>query len=90
MGRAIVFVVFMVALFPVARTLWFSEVPAWRYWLGLAIGAIIGWSLDVWRTKSISPESNHAIGLCVFALASACVVWTTWKAARSGSEKIAR
>jgi hypothetical protein len=80
-GRAIAFVAFMAAFFPVARYLWFREVAVWRYWLGLAGGALLGWSLDVWRS-TISPETNHAIGLTVFALATACLVWASWKTAR--------
>jgi hypothetical protein len=35
-GRTLAFIVCFVALFPLARTLWFVNMPVWRYWAGLA------------------------------------------------------
>lgn len=80
-GRTVSFVAFMTAFFPVARSLWFARVPAWRYWVGLAAGALVGWGLDVWRT-SLTEDTNRLVGLTVVALATGCLLYGTLKAAR--------
>lgn len=85
-GRTLVFVAFSTAFYPVARVLWFSQVPAWRYWLGLGLGALLGWSLDLWRTSGgLSEDTNHLAGLIVAVLATAALLYGAWKGAhRSG------
>lgn len=85
-GRALSFVAFMTAFFPVARTLWFAHVPAWRYWVALPFGVLVGWGLDVWRTSHLTEGTNRLVGLTVVALATGCLLFGTWRAAR-GSKR---
>lgn len=81
-GRTLMFVAFSAAFYPVARALWLAEVPAWRYWLGVGLGALVGWSLDVWRAGGgLSYGANQWIGVMVAALATAGLLYGTWKAA---------
>ncbi len=65
-GRTLGFLAFGVALFPVARHLWFADVPPWRYWAGLAVGCAIAWGLDAWRTAAgWSDRANLTAGLAI-------------------------
>lgn len=81
-GRTLVFVAFSAAFYPVARALWLAELPAWRYWAGVGLGALVGWSLDAWRTGGgLSQGANQWIGVIVAALATAGVLYAAAKAA---------
>lgn len=81
-GRTLVFLAFSAAFYPVARSLWLAEVPAWRYWAGVGLGALVGWGLDAWRTGgALSQGANQWIGAIVAALATAAVLYGAWKAA---------
>lgn len=82
-GRTLVFVAFSAAFYPVARELWLAQVPAWRYWLGVGLGTLVGWSIDVWRTSGgLSDDANQWAGLIVAALATAGVLYGAWKMAQ--------
>jgi hypothetical protein len=81
LGRAIQFVAFWIALYPVARLLWLGTTTAWRWWAGLALGALVGWSLDTWRL-GLSADTNSRIGILVFGLATMAPIIWLWTARR--------
>jgi hypothetical protein len=66
-GLAVVFVAFGIAMYPLARVLWFASMPAWRYWLGLTVGTVVGWIVDTWRRESISDATNQLLAMIVVA-----------------------
>ncbi|CAN5521020.1 hypothetical protein BH23ACI1_BH23ACI1_03050 [soil metagenome] len=79
-GRTFAFAAFWIALYPLATTLWFSQVPAWRFWAALGVGAAIGWSLDTWRTAGgMSSDANHLIARLVFASATVALLYGLWR-----------
>ena len=82
-GRTIVFAAFWIALYPLARLVWFSGVPAWRYWAALGIGAAVGLSLDAWRTGgALDDGANRVAGYVTFALATVALLWAAWRSVR--------
>jgi hypothetical protein len=78
-GRIAAFLIYGAALWPLAQRLW--RVSAWRWAVGLAIGALIVWPLDRWR-RGISPEVNETIGFIVFTLATVGILAGAWRALR--------
>ena len=85
-ARTIQFVVFWIALYPVARLLWFASVPVWRYWAGLAVGTLVGWGLDTWR-QGMSSGSNWQIGVLIFGLATVALISGIWFPRRKAETK---
>lgn len=81
-GQTLVFVAFGAALYPVARVLWFASAPWWRYWAGLAVGAVVGWSLDTWRRASLSTLSSELLGMMIVGLLTAALVISQWRSQR--------
>jgi hypothetical protein len=83
-GRTIAFVAWWIALYPVARESWFANVPAWRFWAGLGVAAVAGWTLDTWRTTSeFTAQTNTILGVIALAIATGCLVIATWRARKS-------
>lgn len=78
LGQTFVFIAFGVALYPVARTVWFASVPQWRYWAGLAFGSVIAWSIDTWRRASLSSTTSDLVGIGVVALLTMALVASQW------------
>jgi hypothetical protein len=81
LGRTIQFAAFWIALYPVARLLWLGTTTVWRWWAGLALGALVGWSLDTWR-QSLSADTNSRIGIVVVGLATMAPIIWLWTARR--------
>lgn len=69
-GRTLTFVAFAAAFYPLARVLWFSNTPAWRYWAGVATGAIVAWAIDTWRT-GVPSDTSYRIGIVVIGVITA-------------------
>lgn len=73
-GQTAVFVAFYVALYPLARKLLFAGGNSRHYWIGLAIGAPIGWALDSWR-RTLPGATVRVVSLTVVGLmTAACLV----------------
>jgi hypothetical protein len=66
-GRTLTFVAFAAAFYPLARVLWLSRTPAWRYWAGVVAGAIVAWAIDTWRA-GVPSDTSYGIGIVVIAL----------------------
>ena len=81
-GRALSFLAFGVAFYPLVRALWLTNVPAWRYWIGLAAGTALGWTLDDWRTQQLSPDANHNVALVVAAAFTAGLLYALFRRTR--------
>ncbi len=80
-GRAMGFVAFGIAMYPVVRVWLLPALPNWRYWTGLLVGTTIGWSLDLWAER-LSATTNRTIALVVFLLATVCLLVAGWRTVR--------
>jgi hypothetical protein len=83
-GRTLAFIVCFLALFPLARTLWFVNVPVWRYWAGLAVGTVVFWLLETYRV-GLAPEASYRIAVVFFTIVSVGFVYDLWRRRRSSS-----
>ena len=81
-GRALSFLAFGVAFYPLVRALWLTNVPSWRYWIGLAAGTALGWTLDGWRTQQLSPDANHSVAIVVTGVFTAGLLYALFRSAR--------
>jgi hypothetical protein len=86
LGRVLVFAAFFSALYPLARLLWFAKMPAWRYWVGLAVGAVVVWILEVSR-MSWAPQTNSRVGLLVVAALTVPLLYDIWRRQPSRQSK---
>ncbi|HXG87830.1 MAG TPA: hypothetical protein VNJ02_05775 [Vicinamibacterales bacterium] len=81
-GQTVVFLAFGAAMYPLARVLWFASSPAWRYWVGLGLASMVGWTLDTWRRTALSESSNRIAGVSVVGLLTAALIVGVWRTRR--------